>query len=440
MMRLRTFIWIACLINLGLILSIVRQGKQTAPTGSSTASPTIEAKDKPSGVTTNAARAATPTTNNTAAAAPAVNWPPFRWEQVESDNYLQLIGNLRRIGCPDDTVRDIVTARVLDDYADTAWDVQKTLQPGFWEMVGKADDIRDIPISKQIEDRLEKIQAEKRATLAEVEKALTKEKSVFRLTSDRWSFLSAELREQVRDIHGQIEEKRTELREELREAKDPKLQESLRQSLRGLDEARDEAIKTIIGEENWARYDATRSRNANWLRTLPGLVATPEELQQIAVEQEALSRERKPRPRNATPEELDEYQLKMDNLTRRENEVLVRVLGDERASHVDRAADSDYLTMRRVARRHGLPLDIANRAYEVKQSARAQLDAALAQNLNDERRLQATAALLLAVKAELAGIYGEQAWPSYEKYGMGWFEDLTQSAQKVEEEPGVSDQ
>ncbi len=42
---------------------------------------------------------------------------PFRWSQIESTNYLTYISNLRAVGCPSQTVRDIVAADVHGFYA-----------------------------------------------------------------------------------------------------------------------------------------------------------------------------------------------------------------------------------------------------------------------------------------------------------------------------------
>src|SRR5437899_3128213 len=33
--------------------------------------------------------------------------PPFDWRQVESEDYRQYVANLRALGCPEQTVRDI---------------------------------------------------------------------------------------------------------------------------------------------------------------------------------------------------------------------------------------------------------------------------------------------------------------------------------------------
>jgi hypothetical protein len=42
---------------------------------------------------------------------------PFRWTQLESTNYLVYVSNLRAIGCPEQTLRDIITADVASLYA-----------------------------------------------------------------------------------------------------------------------------------------------------------------------------------------------------------------------------------------------------------------------------------------------------------------------------------
>jgi hypothetical protein len=42
---------------------------------------------------------------------------PFNWSQVESSDYGTYMGNLRSIGCPEQTIRDIITADVDSQYA-----------------------------------------------------------------------------------------------------------------------------------------------------------------------------------------------------------------------------------------------------------------------------------------------------------------------------------
>src|ERR1043165_8175227 len=41
----------------------------------------------------------------------------FHWRQIESGDYREYISNLRRIGCPEETIRDIIIADVNKLYA-----------------------------------------------------------------------------------------------------------------------------------------------------------------------------------------------------------------------------------------------------------------------------------------------------------------------------------
>jgi len=50
-------------------------------------------------------------------ASPGAEAKPFAWSQIESTNYQTYIANLRGIGCPDQTIRDLITADVDSLYA-----------------------------------------------------------------------------------------------------------------------------------------------------------------------------------------------------------------------------------------------------------------------------------------------------------------------------------
>jgi hypothetical protein len=56
----------------------------------------------------------------------------FDWRQVESDDYKQYLANLRAIGCPEKTVRDIIVADVNDLFASKAAALTRTNQYQYW--------------------------------------------------------------------------------------------------------------------------------------------------------------------------------------------------------------------------------------------------------------------------------------------------------------------
>src|ERR1035437_8899128 len=58
---------------------------------------------------------------------------PFDWRQVESGDYRQYIANLRAIGCPEKTIKDIVVADVNDLFSSRRASVTRTHQWLYWK-------------------------------------------------------------------------------------------------------------------------------------------------------------------------------------------------------------------------------------------------------------------------------------------------------------------
>lgn len=56
----------------------------------------------------------------------------FHWSQVESTNYLTYISNLRGIGCPESTIRDIVTAELSAFYQERRRALASGSETRFW--------------------------------------------------------------------------------------------------------------------------------------------------------------------------------------------------------------------------------------------------------------------------------------------------------------------
>lgn len=61
-----------------------------------------------------------PSSTPTAPPTPAVAAASFKWSDLESTNYVQFVQNLRRVGCPEQTVRDIVSAEIQTVMAEVA--------------------------------------------------------------------------------------------------------------------------------------------------------------------------------------------------------------------------------------------------------------------------------------------------------------------------------
>src|SRR2546425_12808899 len=91
-----------------------------------------------SSVTTNATITSTPVPQPKA----AHNFPPqlvvarqattFDWRQVESPDYKEYILNLRAVGCPEKTIKEIITADVSDLFSARRAAITQTNHYEYW--------------------------------------------------------------------------------------------------------------------------------------------------------------------------------------------------------------------------------------------------------------------------------------------------------------------
>lgn len=58
---------------------------------------------------------------------------PFQWSTIEADDYRQYIANLRAVGCPEETIRDLIAADLAAAYAPRARAILKPKPRAYWE-------------------------------------------------------------------------------------------------------------------------------------------------------------------------------------------------------------------------------------------------------------------------------------------------------------------
>src|SRR5688572_10009498 len=128
------------------------------------------------------------------------NLASFQWSQLESSDYHQYMANLRGIGCPDETIRDLIIA-----------EVDKMFAPRFAALAGESQTFqhwrRRSKASENLVAQLRALQDERKALLRELlgiddgPYAKWANADVARLQEEgKYSFLSAEKQAQVRAI------------------------------------------------------------------------------------------------------------------------------------------------------------------------------------------------------------------------------------------------
>jgi hypothetical protein len=186
----------------------------------------------------------------------------FDWRQVESADYKQYLANLRAIGCPEKTVRDIIVADVNDLFAARMASVTQTNQYQYW---------RHEPLTRSQEQakQLRELNAEKR----EVLKALGVD------APDFTELLGEAFRDNMEERELQLaflpESKRRQVKEVLFEQAQQEIASGNDASrYDALEQETQARIRTFLTAEEYKDYELRCSTDAQQLRAVlddPGL-------------------------------------------------------------------------------------------------------------------------------------------------------------------------
>jgi hypothetical protein len=282
----------------------------------------------------------------------------FRWAQLEAEDYRAYIARLRAIGCPEQTIRDIVIA-----------DVDKLLAPKMQAATGRTNAAQYWrPIEQELWEAAEQKEALRQQRAVDFEKReVIRELLGIDLVGER-------LRVQGQgDYYGERltflpEEKRARVRMALDEFADEERvlleQQAEEGGLAGSDELtklrqrKDAALAQLLSPEERAQYDLWFSPTASAVRdSVYGMNASEDEfLKLYQLRQEFVAAHGE----NFGPNDpaWNDYHAK-----------IYQALGEVRYAEFARAQDPDYREMLRVVSRFKLNPELAAQLYDYKQPA-----------------------------------------------------------------------
>jgi len=208
---------------------------------------------------------------------PIASAPPvsrFDWRQVESPDYRQYIANLRSIGCPEETIRDIIIADVTKLFASR----KQAILPARFEYWRTG--VNPTSLSEEQTRQLSALADERhdllKLLLGENFEGLGDhfaEPDFYELT---FGFLSREQQQQIKRINDLYAAKESDLRIE------GTLTSEKRQTLKTLHLARETELEKLLGAENKQEYDWRVSPTATAIRfAFNGCNLTEQEFQEI---------------------------------------------------------------------------------------------------------------------------------------------------------------
>jgi hypothetical protein len=333
-------------------------------------------------------------TNQTAPATVEVA-AAFHWREVESADYRVYIENLRNLGCPEETIRDIVVADVSELFRRRVQAIVDEVSPHFWELVID---------SKQ----LEKVAEQKR---------------------DEVRTLEEERTGMLRALFG-IDDPAGLSREEESKAENA---DEVRRTLEFLSDEKFAGIQAIQEHSRTAREE---------LKAASGLARAGRD----ARNKEIAAEEERRLQALLAPAELDEYKLRtgpaaalrdqLADLDVTENELRViarartdtnhageieEVLGPERFADYGRAIDNRYHETLRITDRFDLPTDTAREVYRMRVEAEAEVWRV---RRDPNRAPEEREAILRAMRAEteksISAVLGPGVFKTYQEYSGDW--------------------
>ncbi len=344
----------------------------------------------------------------------------FHWRQVESTNYEDYVSNLRAIGCPEKTLRDIVVAEVSRHYAARQRDVR--IERPFW-MGGR------------------KLKAAERAEAAQL-KALEKEQAAFlqRLLGSGWHGWQGTMRmdrfdEQAlaRFLMGPMEDEtlwRTlqigEKYEGLKKALDRRTGDIFTDAdeteARELSAGMRREMQTVLTPAQWEEMVA-RICAMDFLKgdVLELLAVTPAEARRIALARSGngTTFDFFGNKREETP---DEQELRERQFT---NSV-AQLLGEERFGEFQRAQDYKYRELFELAQANTLPKETAVQVYDIRRLAAEEVGQIRADaSLDEAARRQKFDQMQGALQRAVSGALGTTAYQEYLKRDGAWTTNVT---------------
>jgi hypothetical protein len=336
--------------------------------------------------------------------------PSFDWRMVESDDYKKYIANLRAIGCPEETIRDIIIADVNMLYESKRRELASPKKKfEFWkpDTMGGAFD-------PGLTDKERALNQEKRALLTELLGYAPNEKSDYfadvttRLEA-KFDFLPAEKRSKVFELMQDIQGKM----QEALKGEPPNSKKSRKMLKEGED-----AIAAILTPEEMLDYNLHFSMTANTMRAdLVGFEPSEQEFLDIFKLRKANDDEFgmggmwDPNPGVEEQQKAFERQQKL-------NDQIQATLGEKRYQEYERAQDSEFQSMYQVADREKLGKEAAIQVYNIRKIALNHADQILGdESLTAERRTAALQAIRSETENSIRTIFGEKGFQFYQQQG-----------------------
>ncbi|MGZ4962498.1 MAG: hypothetical protein ACXWIU_01650 [Limisphaerales bacterium] len=330
----------------------------------------------------------------------------FTWEEVESADYVTYIKNLRSIGCPEKTIRDIIVADVNQLYAHRRVTEVVAPEQEWW----RSDP--DPELINKAAAKVKELEAERKTLLTKLlgpgwdteSNALPPARTGVSLTGPILGDLAPATKQFVYDAAVRAQQRIDAYQDAQRQADkpiDPREIAKIRQELR-------DEIAKVLNQQQLEEYQLRYSPTANQLRDeLHGMDLNPDEFRALYKQRDQIQADP---DLYYTGDDATRLQHRAQ-LEAQRDEIMRRTLGDERYAVYELNQDPVFRSSKATAERLGIPAETIIPIYQVNRLTQSELERIRADDtMTNEEKVEALAAAQVEQQKSLEKILGPDAF------------------------------
>jgi hypothetical protein len=345
----------------------------------------------------------------------------FQWKQIVSDDFKKYRDNLVAIGCPNLTIRDIITAEINEQFLQRRKLLLARVQKEFWDRAIRGEAaIRNEwgePLGALNEERQQMIED----VLGNVERAVTE--GIPRRLVEPLSWLPEMKQGRMLDIELQYQWKLREWTKNIaaREGGDPNTEDNSRRQ--EIEKEYADAKMELLTVEELEEMQWRGSRESLWAAGLSGFEPTEEEWKMVSkLRSDFEKAQQYSQDSDSSHDEILKWQ---EQLQAELSRAMKEALGAERFAEYERAGEHEFQQVYNITERYGLPQTMALRAYEIQQAAlvKAQQIRDMA-DISTEQRENTLKEIRRETERTLGSALGQRVFSTYKEYNGDWLGNL----------------
>lgn len=352
---------------------------------------------------------------------PVAQIQAFHWSQLEAPDYRDYIANLRAIGCPEETIRDLVIAEVNKRYSPQLMALYpQNRNKEYWKnnMFFGADPeltAKREAISKEKDDLL-------KALLGDDYKKQQQLASGVNSNHRGLDYIPEDKRDEAQKVLTALNKEK----QAIYAAAEGHILPSDQKKIAEIYKKHRDQLSKILTPQELFDWEIRNSDTAQQMRfSLDVFEPSEEEFRNIfPIKHENSLSTVGTDYGSMTPEERKIYQEQAKKM----NEQLKETLGPERYEEYQRSNDYSYQTLYKLGRREDIPKESINEVWEMKDIYNDARNKIMRnKDMSPEERNAAIREISQETQNSVKGILGEETFKNYKSRGGHWLHENTRN-------------